>query len=62
VAARGNDQSQGVELGYEVRKIEAEKGCYEVKATDKNGAKIELLVQPDTGEVIKPNALPKQKS
>ena len=44
------------ELGYEVRKIEAEKGCYEIKATDKNGAKTELYVNPATGEIVKPGA------
>lgn len=50
------------ELGYEVRKIKTEKGCYEVKATDKNGAKIELYVHPATGEVVKPSAASKNKS
>jgi hypothetical protein len=49
-------------LGYEIRKIEAENGCYEVKATDKNGAKVELYVHPVTGEVIKPSTETKEKS
>ena len=50
------------ELGYEVRKIETDDGCYEVKATDKNGAKVELYVHPATGEIVKPSAASKDKS
>jgi hypothetical protein len=50
------------ELGYEVRKIESAKGCYEVKGTDKNGAKIELYVHPATGAVVKPATERKDKS
>lgn len=42
------------DLGYEVRKIETDDGCYEVKGVDKNGAKVELYVNPTTGEVVKP--------
>ena len=42
------------ELGYEVRKIEVEKGCYEVKATDKNGAKVELYLDPASGDIVEP--------
>ena len=49
-------------LGYDVRKIEAENGCYEVKGIDKNGAKVELYVHPVTGEVIKPSVETKEKS
>lgn len=41
-------------LGYEIREVEADDGCYEVKAVDKNGARLELYVQPDTGEIVKP--------
>lgn len=41
-------------LGYEVRRIKVENGCYEVKAVDKNGAHLELYVRPDTGEIVKP--------
>jgi hypothetical protein len=40
-------------LGYSVRKIEAEDGRYEVKATDKEGKKVELKVDPVTGEIEK---------
>jgi hypothetical protein len=40
-------------LGYSVRKIEAEDGRYEVKASDKEGKKVELKVNPVTGEIEK---------
>lgn len=50
------------ELGYEIRKIDAEKGCYEVEAADKNGAKVELYVHPATGEVVRPSTASKNKS
>lgn len=39
--------------GYEVRKIEAEDGVYEVKAMDKNGARLEAYVHPATGEILR---------
>ena len=42
------------DFGYEVRKIEADDGYYEVKGVDKNGAKVELYLNPATGEVVKP--------
>ncbi len=41
------------DLGYSVRKIEAEDGGYEVTATDKEGKKVELKVNPVTGEIEK---------
>jgi hypothetical protein len=37
------------EQGYDVRSIKAERGCFEVKATDKNGARVEVYVNPETG-------------
>ncbi|WP_152047470.1 PepSY domain-containing protein [Aureimonas psammosilenae] len=38
-------------LGYTVREIEADDGCYEVSGTDRNGAKIELDLDPVSGEI-----------
>ncbi|MFH1493532.1 MAG: PepSY domain-containing protein [Pseudomonadota bacterium] len=41
--------------GYRnIEKIEREHGSYEVKATDRNGARIKLYLNPQTGEVIDP--------
>lgn len=50
------------DLGYQVRKIETEDGCYEVKGVDKNGAKVELYLNPETGEVVKPDTKEKDDS
>ncbi len=40
------------EAGYrDVRKIERERGYYEVKAIDRDGRRVELHVNPQTGEI-----------
>jgi hypothetical protein len=41
------------EKGYNVKRIKVENGCYEVKALNANGARVEIVVDPMTGEVIK---------
>ncbi len=38
--------------GYEVRKVKIEDGCYELYAVDAKGAKVEMLVNPGSGEVV----------
>lgn len=40
------------EQGYTVRRIETSHGCYEVKATDANGIRLEFYVDPATASVI----------
>jgi hypothetical protein len=45
-------------LGYAVRKVEIDDGCYEVNGTDKNGAKIELNIDPVTVQPV-PHNTPK---
>lgn len=40
-------------LGYEVRGVERDDGCYEIHAVDKNGARVELKMHPVTGRVVK---------
>lgn len=40
-------------MGYDVRRVKPDDGCYEVRATDKNGAKAELYLNPVTGEVVR---------
>lgn len=47
-------KAKGVEMGYEVRKVEADDGCYELKVIDKNGARAELYLHPVTGAVVQP--------
>ena len=39
-------------LGYEVRAVERDDGCYEVEATDVNGLNVEFHMHPVTGEII----------
>jgi len=41
------------EKGYNVKGIEVENGCYEVKALDANGARVEIYADPMTGEIVK---------
>ena len=39
------------EQGYTVRKLERSHGCYEVKATDTNGVRVEFYVDPTTAKI-----------
>lgn len=39
-------------LGLEVRKIEVDDGCYEVKARNRDGRKLEVRFHPETGEQV----------
>lgn len=39
-------------MGYEVREVERDDGCYEVEATDVNGLNVEFHMHPVTGEII----------
>jgi hypothetical protein len=39
------------EKGFTVRKVEASHGCYEVKATNANGVRLEFYVDPATAEM-----------
>jgi hypothetical protein len=38
--------------GYTVRKVERSHGCYEVKATDAKGVRVEMYLDPATAEVV----------
>jgi len=42
-----------VEKGYDVRRIKRDDGCYEIYAIDKNGARVEIYINPVTGEIVK---------
>lgn len=39
-------------LGYKVRQAKVKKACGEIYALDKNGARIELFVDPTNGEIV----------
>lgn len=41
-------------LGYAVKKAKRSKGCWEVEGFDRNGAEIEIRIDPSSGEVVKP--------
>ena len=39
--------------GYQIREIETDDGCYEVKARDQTGKRFELYVHPLTLQIVK---------
>ncbi|PWR18885.1 PepSY domain-containing protein [Zavarzinia compransoris] len=39
--------------GYKIRKFETDDGCYEIKGTDAAGKKVEVYINPWTGEAVK---------
>lgn len=45
-------QAKAEALGYQVRQVKIEGGCYEVKAI-KNGAKVETVFDPVTGKIVR---------
>lgn len=38
--------------GYTVREVERSHGCFEVKATDAKGVRVEIYVDPATAEIV----------
>lgn len=46
-------RAQAVALGYTVRRVVEDDGCYLVKGFDANGARIELKLEPTTGAVVR---------
>jgi hypothetical protein len=46
-------QAKLAEAGYRVTRIKTEHGCYEVHATDRSGARLELSVDPATAKVVR---------
>lgn len=45
-------KAKAAALGFEVRQIKEEGGCYEIYAIDKDGNKAEKLMNPATGEFV----------
>jgi hypothetical protein len=41
-------------LGYKVKKAKRSKGCWEVEGFDRNGAEIEIRIDPVSGEIVQP--------
>jgi hypothetical protein len=40
-------------MGYQVRLVQPEDGCWEVKGTTKEGKRVEVYFDPATAEVVK---------
>ncbi|MDJ0931914.1 PepSY domain-containing protein [Breoghania sp.] len=45
-------KARGVKLGYEVRRVKVERGCYELYTLDTKGHRAELLMNPLTGKIV----------
>jgi len=41
------------EQGFEVTRTETKRSCYEVKATDRQGKRVELYVDPATARIVR---------
>ncbi|MDH7796268.1 MULTISPECIES: PepSY domain-containing protein [unclassified Beijerinckia] len=60
--AFGQDQKMTLEaatqqaetLGYAVNKAKRSKGCWKIEGFDRNGAEIEIIFDPSSGQVVKP--------
>ena len=39
-------------MGYKVRQVKVEDGCYEIYALDKDGKRVEAYLNPVTAEVV----------
>jgi hypothetical protein len=48
--------SKAEALGYDVRDVEADDGCWEVEGYDRNGAKVKVYLDPVSGDVVKPSS------
>lgn len=49
----GSIKAKVTSMGYKVRKIEVDDGCYEAYATDSSGRRMEIYLNPVTAEVVK---------
>ncbi len=41
-------------LGYAIKKAKRSRGCWEIEGFDRNGAEIEIRIDPASGDVVKP--------
>ena len=46
-------QAKAAAMGYKVRQVKIEDGCYEIYALDKDGDRVEAYLNPVTAEVVK---------
>ena len=45
-------KAKATEMGYDVRQVKVEDGCYEVYAIDAKGQKVEQIFNPETGAQV----------
>ncbi len=45
-------QAKAESLGYQIRSIEMEDGCFEAKAINPKGARVEIGFDPATGAIV----------
>ncbi len=46
-------KAKAIEMGYDVRRLKVDDGCYEINAIDPDGRKVEVYFHPITAEVVK---------
>jgi hypothetical protein len=46
-------RDQAIALGYKVRRVATDDGCYLVKGFDVHGARIELKIDPANGQIVR---------
>jgi hypothetical protein len=46
-------EARATAMGYKVRQVKIEDGCYEIYALDKNGERVEAYLNPVTAEIVK---------
>lgn len=46
-------EAKATGMGYKVRQVKIEDGCYEIYALDKDGNRVEAYLNPVTAEVVK---------
>ncbi len=51
--SRDAARSMMVDKGFDVRRVKREDGCYEIYAIDKTGARVEVYLNPVTGEIVR---------
>lgn len=45
-------EAKATAMGYKVRQVKIEDGCYEIYALDKDGKRVEAYLNPVTAEVV----------
>ena len=46
-------KAKGTEMGYDVRRVKVDDGCYELYAIDNDGTKVELYLDPVTAALVR---------